>query len=74
MHRVLDALLFVASFQTTLKSVIFSQRETSGKNYQKTAASNEHFSLSRATVIQQLRNTLPLSLSAKIISRNNTSK
>lgn len=31
-YQVLDALLFVVSFQTTLKFAIFSQRETSGKN------------------------------------------
>lgn len=51
-YQVLDALLFVVSFQTTLKFAIFSQRETSGKNWQKTAAFNVPFLLSRATVIQ----------------------
>ena len=74
-YQVLDALLFVVSFQTTLKFAIFSQRETSGKNWQKTAAFKVTFLFTKSdryTVIKKY--TLSLSLSAKIIPRNNTSK
>ena len=65
-YQVLDALLFVVSFQTTLKFAIFSQRETSGKNWQKTAAFKVTFLFTKSdryTVIKKYTLSLSLSLS-----------